>query len=120
MDKGKIESDFEFLKSDDEVLAILVFGSSVKGREHSRSDVDICVVAPEQNPWEILREVYSEVDTEGNDYDVHTFEELSLKMKHSVMEDHVPVWIRDHGKLKEYFYRYRKLWQDQAKARGVT
>ncbi|KXB07273.1 hypothetical protein AKJ52_00635, partial [candidate division MSBL1 archaeon SCGC-AAA382C18] len=48
------------------------------------------------------------------------FEELTLKMKHSVIENHQLVWTRNRGNLEEYFYKYRKLWQDQAKARGIA
>ncbi|KXB08304.1 hypothetical protein AKJ56_01525 [candidate division MSBL1 archaeon SCGC-AAA382N08] len=120
MNKEKIEQDLEFLKSDEKVLSILVFGSTVKGNTNEKSDIDICIVAPEKKPWKVLKKIYSNVNTEKKNYDVHTFEELSLRLKHRVMENHTPIWIRNKRKLEEYFYKYRKLWQDQAKARGVA
>ena len=120
MDKEKIAKDFEFLRQDEDVLAVLVFGSTVEGKEHDRSDIDVCVVAPGREPWEVLKNIYPEVDTEGKNYDVHTFEEFGLRLKHRVMEDHEILWARDRGKLGEYFYKYQKLWKDQAKARGVA
>lgn len=120
MDIDGVMDDFEFLKKDDRVLAVLVFGSHVKEEAHEGSDVDVCIVAPESDPLEVLGEVWENVDTEGKNYDVHTFEELSLKMKHQVMENHETVWSRDRYRLQEYFYRFRKLWKDQAIARGVA
>ncbi len=120
MDKEQIRTDFEFLKKDGRVLGVLIFGSRVEGRAHERSDVDICVVAPGAKPWDVLKQVYPHLDTEKKGYDVHVFEEFPLHLKHRVMENYEIVWTRDKGKLEEYFYTYRKLWNDQAKARGVA
>lgn len=33
MDREQIKADFEFLKEDERVLGVLVFGSRVRGRE---------------------------------------------------------------------------------------
>lgn len=116
----KIEEDFEFLKEDERILAVLIFGSRVGGETHGKSDTDICIVAPGSDPWSVLREIFPKVDTEKKGYDVHTFEELTLKMKHEVMENHKIVWCRDEFELQEYFYNYWKIWNDQAKARDVA
>ncbi|MFB6265482.1 MAG: nucleotidyltransferase domain-containing protein [Candidatus Nanohaloarchaea archaeon] len=120
MDREQVREDFQFLEEDDRVLAVLVFGSQVAGKAHERSDIDICIVAPDTDPMDVMGEVWAEVPTDSRNYDVHTFEEFSLKMKHQVMEDHEKVWCRDESRLEEYFYRFRKLWNDQAVARGVV
>lgn len=120
MDEGKIKEDFSFLKEDVNILAVLVFGSQVTGQKHERSDTDICVVAPDAEPSDVMRKVWRNVKTEKKGYDVHTFEEFNLKMKHEVMENYEIIWCEDKPKLQEYFYKYRKLWKDQAKARGVA
>ncbi len=117
MHKKEIEKDFEFLK--DEVLAILLFGSQVKNQAHKHSDKDICIVSPKKEPSQILRKVYSNINTESKNYDVHIFEELSLKMKHSIIENHKAIWIKDKGTLQELFYQQEKIWKDQYIARGV-
>lgn len=118
MDAGKLEGEFEGLKEHDEILAVLLFGSHVEGRAHERSDIDICVVAPGADTREVLRKIWMEVSADK--YDVHTFEELPLYIKHRIIENHEIIWCRDFGQLQEYFYRFRKLWNDQAKARGVA
>ncbi|KXB01405.1 hypothetical protein AKJ44_02590 [candidate division MSBL1 archaeon SCGC-AAA261F17] len=119
MDRQTIEKDFSFLKERKGVLAVLLFGSRVTKREHERSDVDICIVAPEEDPWSLWLDVDRRVRSKGR-YDFHIFEDFGLKMKHQVLENHEIIWCRDEPKLHEYFYTYRKLWDDQAKARGVA
>jgi len=120
MDREQVEADFNQLRDDDRVEAVLLFGSHVTGRAHERSDIDICIVAPDTEPIEIMRTVWRNPDLSRDRYDVHTFEEFGLKMKHQVMENHEIIWCRDTYKLQEYFYHYRKLWNDTAKARGVA
>lgn len=120
MDKRQIKEDFQFLKKDDKVLALLLFGSQIKEKTHEKSDTDICIVAPDTNPQEILKQVFSKINTEKKKYDVHTFEEFTLRLKHYIIKDHEILWTKDKRKLQEYFYKYQKIWKDQAKARGIT
>lgn len=117
MDREQIEEDFGFLREDESVLAVLLFGSQATGEAHERSDIDICVVAPDSEPETILKKVWREVKTDR--YDVHTFEEFSLKMKHQVIDKNEIIFCEDKGRLEEYFYRHRKIWNDQSVARGV-
>lgn len=119
MDRKAVEKDFSFLREKEGVLAVLLFGSHVTGRDHEKSDLDICIVAPGEDPWDLWLEVDKEVRSKEK-YDFHVFEDLGLKMKHQVMENYEIIWCRDKYKLQEYFYNYRKLWKDQAKARGVA
>jgi len=120
MDIDQVEADFRSLQEDERVLAVLVFGSQVTGQAHERSDIDICVVACDTDPIEMMRTIWQTPEMSRETYDVHTFEEFSLKMKHQVIEDHQVVWCRDGQELEEYFYQFRKLWNDQAVARGVV
>jgi len=103
--KEDVARDFQFLK--DKVLAVLIFGSSV---EREGRDIDICIVAP--GGFDI-EEVYKKVDVVGKKYDVWTFEELPLYMKIEVIENHEVVFCKDLLDLYEYFYHFRKLWEDQ-------
>ena len=110
---ASIYKDFEFLK--DRVLAVLIFGSAVDGDEFR--DIDVCIVAPEGYN---IREIFKRIDVSGKRYDVWLFEELPLYMKLEVIEKHVVVFSRDLLELYEYFYKFRKLWKDQAKRNKVT
>ncbi len=104
--------DFAFLEKDENVLAVLLFGSGAKGKLESRSDRDFCVVAPETRDRArmrlLLKKVYVNLDVVGKRYDVWLFEELPLYMKLQVIENHKIVFCRDLPGLYEYFYFYRK------------
>lgn len=114
----RIESEFTFLAEDKRILAILLFGSGAKGQVvDSRSDRDFCVVAPgvrdSSGMSAILRKIYVNIDVSGKRYDIWLFEELSLYMKAQVIDNHKVVFCRDLPELYEYFYFYRKIWDDQ-------
>ncbi|HID26410.1 MAG TPA: DNA polymerase subunit beta [Methanosarcinales archaeon] len=78
--------DFAFLEDDESILAVLLFGS---GANNQLTDVI------------------------GKRYDVWLFEELALYMKIQVIENHKVVFCKDLPELYEYFYFYRKIWNDQ-------
>jgi len=113
----RIESEFAFLEGDKKILAVLLFGSGAKGQADSRSDRDFCVVAPEvidsNSMSAILRKIYVNLNVSLKRYDIWLFEEFSLYMKAQVIENHRVVSCRDLPELYEYFYFYRKIWNDQ-------
>ena len=99
-----IQEDFEFIKN--KVKGVLLFGSSSRGEETKRSDIDICLVKSEEE--DILLDVFKKV---GDKYDVKIFEELPLRIKINVIQDHKLIF-GDEVELSYYFYRYRKMWKD--------
>jgi len=109
-----IKRDFRFLEK--EVLGILVYGSHAKGESTPRSDTDICIVIGKQStPREMrkmLSKVWRNVNVNKNDYDVKVFEELPLRVKAGVMEEGKVV-IGKKPDIYEYFYKFRKMWNDQ-------
>lgn len=124
----KIKQDFSWVKKDKRVLSVLLFGSAVTGEEHSRSDVDIVLVAPGLSDFyydcknvgngsvvasDLLRKVFRKVNTVAQNYDVHLFEELPLHIKMDIIHDHKIVYTADKYGMYEYFYKYRKFWADQ-------
>ncbi|MEA1992897.1 MAG: nucleotidyltransferase domain-containing protein [Euryarchaeota archaeon] len=101
----KIKEDCEFLF--DKVLGILLYGSSVKNERTERSDIDLCVIAPHMNSHTIFKE------TLPLNYDVRIFEIMPLYLKMELIEHHEVIYARDIFDLYEYFYSFRKLWEDQ-------
>lgn len=114
---ARIKEDFAFLAEDARILAVLLFGSVAKEEADERSDWDFCIVAPEIKNKEdmiaVLREIFKNIDVKGKRYDTWLFEELPLYMRVQVIENHKVVFCRDLPALYEYFYFYRKLWNDQ-------
>ena len=117
MGEEEYKIDFAFLEKDKNVLAVLLFGSGAKGKLNSRSDRDFCVVAPEIRDIgemrSLLKKIYVNLDVVGKRYDIWLFEEFPLYMKHQVIGAHKVVFCRDLPGLYEYFYFYRKIWEDQ-------
>lgn len=116
---SQLKKDFIFLKpklEDRTILAVLVYGSHVKNEQNSRSDYDICIVAPKlKTPKEfaeLLRHIWGNVNT--NKYDVRIFEELPLYIKASIIKNNEIIYITDKPKLVYYFYITNKIWLDQS------
>ncbi|MBU3966877.1 MAG: nucleotidyltransferase domain-containing protein, partial [Euryarchaeota archaeon] len=96
-------------------MAVLLYGSVVKGEETPRSDIDICLVAPTcKDQAGLLREVHRNLDVFSKKYDVRIFEELPLYIQIQIIENHEIIYTKDVYEMFEYFYHFRKLWEDQA------
>jgi predicted nucleotidyltransferase len=107
---AKAKRDFLFLQG--RVLGIMLFGSWARGEANERSDIDLCIIAPEvEDKASLWREAISE--PRDSRYDVRIFELLPLYMKMAVIEEGVVVYSRDVLDLYEYFYPFRREWGDQ-------
>lgn len=115
MDKkiiNKIKNDFKSFES--RVLGILLYGSQQKGTQTKRSDIDICIIAPDENPKKLFKEMLP------LNYDIKIFETMPLFLKMQVIEHNTILYTKDRYALYEYFYSFRKLWDDQKKRQHVT
>jgi hypothetical protein len=116
----EVKRDFSPL-SKEHILAILLYGSYVKDENHSRSDIDICIVAPQyQQREELLNEVYRKIDVYTKKYDVRIFEQLPLYLQIAIIKNHEIIYTKDIYELHEYFYFFRKLWNDQKHRQTLT
>ena len=114
---AKAKMDFQFLQ--EKVLGTLVFGSWARGEASDRSDIDLCIVAPlEKDPASLWIDALSRI--RDSRYDVRIFELMPLYMKMAVIEEGVVVCSRDVLELYEYFYPFRRLWEDQKRRQTVS
>ena len=114
----RLKEELSFLKN--EVLGVLLFGSSADNSKVKRSDVDICVVAPKQKPLSILSLVHQKIDVYKKKYDVYTFEELPLYIKAEVLRKHKVIVANNLPELYEYLYFYQKVWDEQKHRQEIT
>ncbi|MGB2726943.1 MAG: nucleotidyltransferase domain-containing protein [Halobacteriota archaeon] len=115
--RRKVREDFKFLFN--EVWGVLLYGSVAKEENDERSDIDICVVAPSvDNKIRFSRWILSNIRDER--YDVRVFELMPLYLKREVFEYGEVVYARDIYELYEYFYTFRKLWEDQKQRQMLT
>lgn len=85
-------------------MGIVLFGSHAKGEATKRSDVDVCLVAPDDG---VFNAVLSKL---GGKYDIKVFEELPYHVRADIIENHVRIYARDD--LDMYFYKQLKIWKD--------
>lgn len=108
--KINLRRDFKFL--DDQVMGVLIYGSWAKGDFYEKSDIDVCIVAPNaRDKMELYRKILSGIHDDR--YDLRIFELLPLYLKMAVIDQGVVVYARDVGELYEYFYPFRRMWEDQ-------
>jgi len=116
-----IRKDFYFLSLRKDILAILLYGSVAKGEDTPQSDIDICIVSPScKDKKSLLNEIYRKLDVFSKKYDVRFFEELPLYIQINVIKSNKIIYSKDVYELYEYFYYFRKLWEDQAMRQTVT
>ena len=76
----------------------------------------ICVVAPKRKNVKdyslSFRKIWRKLD--ANKYDLRIFEELSLYIKISVINNYKIIFSGDVSELNLYFYFCRKIWDSQA------
>jgi predicted nucleotidyltransferase len=114
---ARARKDFGFLR--DRVLGVMLYGSVGRGEGHERSDIDICIVAPDaEDPASLWREAMSQIRNES--YDVRIFEALPLYMKMAVIDGGTVVCSRDILDLYEYFYPFRREWKDQEHRQQIS
>ncbi len=81
-DPGRFRYLLEQAQTDPRVLAVIVFGSYVRGEQNR--DVDVCVVLfpgqPEGNAWEIIPERPADID-------ISIFSDLPLYIRNRVVKE---------------------------------
>lgn len=97
------------------VLGAFLWGSHASGRAHSRSDIDVCLVAgPGVDPGDILRLIWSDGHLGREHYDVKMFEHLPIYLQGEVLDTGRLLFSRDEPVLSEYLRPFRKRWEGQA------
>ena len=109
----KIKKDFAFIKNNPDIIAVILFGSHASEEVTSRSDIDICLVVPNKNLYEIYKFISKNLNIDQEKYNVRFFEELPLYIKAEIIEKGVIIFTEDKPSLFEYFYNFTKLWDDQ-------
>ena len=116
----QIEQDFIPIIKKKNILGLVLFGSYAEDMQNNRSDIDLCVVAPEEDPFELYSLFSTKIDLFSKRYDINFFSELPLYLKIRVIEDGIVVYSPDELELYEYFYPFRKLWADQKHRQQLT
>lgn len=101
------------VKSDPEVLSIILFGSHARQEGSSISDVDIAIVLmPEAySRYELSRKRLSYLERFPG-LDIHVFQGLPLQICRRVLKEGEILWVRDEDLLYDLAYRTIRKWED--------
>jgi len=116
----QIKKDFSNIIEEKKITGILLYGSYIDNKATSRSDIDICVVAPDEDMHHLLSYILQKINVNLKKYDVRFFSELPLYIKINVIEKGMLVYSPNKLDLYEYFYIYRKLWADQKQRQSIS
>ncbi len=108
MNLEKIKKDLGFLRGYEAVI----YGSHVTGDCREGSDIDVAVITRVKGRDENVELLKSFIGKARPVYDIRIFELLPLKLKASLMGDYLTLF-GEEPEVSEYFYYYRKLWDDQ-------
>jgi len=117
---NQILDDFSDVIENKKVLGILLFGSYAIDQETNRSDIDICIVAPNEKMFDLLSYIWQKINVALKKYDVRMFSELPLYIKIHVIKNGILIYSPNKFDLYEYFYFYRKLWADQKHRQEIS
>jgi predicted nucleotidyltransferase len=117
---NQIFDDFSEIIKNKKILGILLYGSYIKERNTNRSDIDICVVAPNEDMYELVSYLLQNINVNAKKYDIRIFNELPLYIKIHVIQHGVLIYSSNKLDLYEYFYIYRKLWEDQKHRQEIS
>jgi len=116
----QIYNDFQKIINKKNILGILLYGSVVKATETNKSDIDICVVAPNEDKYQLISYILQNINVTLKKYDLKLFSELPLYIKIQIIEKGILIYSPDKLELYEYFYPYRKLWADQKHRQQIS
>ncbi|MGQ4914955.1 MAG: nucleotidyltransferase domain-containing protein [Candidatus Asgardarchaeia archaeon] len=104
MSRIDVSKKLEPLKSDSNILAIMLFGSYARGEQFS--DIDVCLVL--NKPLSNLEMSKMRVKYQsllGDAFDVQIYQQLPLYIRVRVLREGIVVYCRDEDKLYELAYR---------------
>jgi len=107
-----LEKLLRYAGKDPEVLAVILFGSQVRGEATGASDVDVCLVLLNRR-YEPLYLTRKKLDylTIGA-ADIHVFQQLPLYIRRRVIKEGKVLFVRDEESLYEVAFRTAQAFED--------
>jgi len=105
---GYIREKLEFLK---EKYDVVIFGSFVNGEMRPKSDIDIAVITHRKDKEiniKIQKNLFGKAPLK---FEIRVFELLPIYIQFSIIENYRVVY-GDLLEISEYFYQFRKKWDD--------
>lgn len=102
MNLNEIKKKLEIVKNDKQVIAVLLFGSYLKGRYR---DIDVCLVLDKKYSNKDMTEKRIRYYGALPDIlDIQIFQQLPLYIRKKILEKHKILFCRDEDRLYEIAY----------------
>ncbi len=102
----------EKAERDGEVLAVIAFGSRVRGENRPASDYDICLVLQAHDSDELFLS-QKKLDYLGEfDLDIQIYQQLPLYIRRRVLKEGQILFCRDEERLYELAFRTAQEFED--------
>lgn len=105
---GEVRNSFETLE---EKYEVIMYGSQVEGGSRPISDIDIAVITRKGSREDNVKIQEDLLGILPLKYDIRVFELYPIYIQISVIENYKVVF-GDPLEISEYFYQYRKKWDD--------
>ncbi len=92
-------------------LEIVLYGSQVKNEDTDSSDIDLAVISRNSSLEENISLQKSLFQYSTDLYDIRVFELLPIHIQISIIQNYI-VLFGDILEISEYFYPFRKKWDD--------
>ncbi|MBM3239917.1 nucleotidyltransferase domain-containing protein [Candidatus Poribacteria bacterium] len=104
----------EMAHQDDDVLAVLLFGSVARGEQTPLSDIDICLVLiPQNKPYRSIDLSHKRLEyLKEFDMDIHVFQQLPIYIRRRVLREGKVLFVRDEDTLYDLATRTAKAFED--------
>ncbi len=110
----ELKENFDFTLEIPEILGVVLYGSHVNDDDTDRSDVDICIITEKTPTLEIWNKLMVLQPSPKEKYSIFFFHELPLYIKKDIFTDGIVITSPDIPKLYEFYFPYRKIWQDES------
>ncbi len=107
----RIEEIKERFKSIANNYDVILYGSLVNSNERPNSDIDITVISYLKNKEELKKLQFNLFGLASRKYDIRVFELLPIYIQISIIQNY-KVIFGNLLEISEYFYIYRKKWDD--------
>lgn len=112
MIETKLEKLIDKAKQDEEILAVILFGSHARGEATLASDIDVCLVLAGRNhdPLFLSRKRLDYLAVGG--LDIHLYQQLPIYIRRRVFKEGRVLFARNEEDLYDVAFRTAQAFED--------
>ena len=101
---NQLKEDFQFVKKNPAILGVMLYGSHLTDDNTVRSDIDVCIIAPDYNLYEIYQFVMSNLKKHIDDSLIEARRRLGKNNCDDSRNLHLIISEIDHENNRRHWY----------------